>query len=225
MTFAVIDGGVPIKTVALILIIPILVTVISFFRQVVGMKAFGIYMPALVTFAFLDIGSKSESIWKGLKYGIFLFILILVVGMLARMIMKKFRLLYLPRMAIIITLVSLSTLMFLILGGYIQRTGLANVSSVPILIMIALVEKFVSVYIEKGVRQAVNLSVETLLISIVCYFLLTWSALLNFIQSFPWIVLVTIPVNLILGHWGGLRLTEYFRFKDVIKNAQIPFKK
>ncbi len=225
ISFAVVDSGVPIKTVALILIIPLVVTIIAFFRQVVGIKAFGIYTPALVTFAFLDIGSKSESFWKGLKYGIFIFILILVVGLVARVFLKRFRLLYLPRMAVIITLVAFITLFFLMAGGYNQRTGLASVSSFPILIMIALVEKFVSTYIEKGVRQASFLSFETLLISVVCYFLLSWDSLLIFVQKFPWVVLLTIPINILLGKWTGLRLVEYFRFKDVIKNAQIPFKK
>ena len=45
ITFAAVDSGVPIQTIVLILIIPIIVTIIAFFRQVVGIKAFGIYTP------------------------------------------------------------------------------------------------------------------------------------------------------------------------------------
>jgi hypothetical protein len=45
--------GVPIETVTLILILPIVVMIIAFFRQVVGIKAFGIYTRALIFFAFL----------------------------------------------------------------------------------------------------------------------------------------------------------------------------
>lgn len=225
ITFAAVDSGVPIQTIVLILIIPIIVTIIAFFRQVVGIKAFGIYTPALVTFAFLDIGSKAESFWKGLKYGIFLFALILIVGIVVRSLLKKLKLLYLPRMAIIITLVALATLFFLIVSGYSQRTGMASVSIFPIVIMITLVEKFVATYIEKGVRQATFLSFETLIISVVCYFVLGWGDLLVFVQKFPWVVILTIPVNMILGKWAGLRLIEYFRFKKVISNAGISYKK
>ncbi|HHX58728.1 MAG TPA: hypothetical protein GX706_03105 [Candidatus Moranbacteria bacterium] len=225
ITFAAVDSGVPIQTIVLILIIPVIVTIIAFFRQVIGIKAFGIYTPALVTFAFLDIGSKAESFWRGLKYGIFLFILILVVGIIARALLRKLKMLYLPRMAIIITLVAVATLFFLIVSGYSQRTGMASVSIFPIVIMITLVEKFVATYIEKGVRQATILSLETLIISVACYFVLGWGDLLVFVQKFPWVVLFTIPINIILGRWTGLRLTEYFRFKDIIKNAEIPYKK
>ena len=66
--FAIIQGGVPDGTVVLMLMLPIVVTIIAFFRQVIGIKAFGIYTPALITFAFAAIGSEAESVWKGALY-------------------------------------------------------------------------------------------------------------------------------------------------------------
>jgi hypothetical protein len=85
--------------------------------------------------------------------------------------------------------------------------------------MVALVEKFVSTQIEKGARAAVILSIETLIISLVCYTVVSWSELVGFVQKYPWIVLGTIFINLLLGKWTGLRLSEYIRFKNVLKNA------
>lgn len=216
--FAVLQG-VPIETVTLILMLPIVVTIIAFFRQVVGIKAFGIYTPALVTFAFFGIGIDADNFFKGMKYGISIFATVITIGTLSRIFLKRFRLLYLPRVAIVITIVSLSTLVILILGGLMQRTGLASVSIFPILIMVALVEKFVSTQIEKGARTAVILSIETLIISLVCYTVVSWSELVGFVQKYPWIVLGTIFINLLLGKWTGLRLSEYIRFKNVLKNA------
>ncbi len=219
------QASVPIETVTLILIIPLVVTLIAFFRQVLGIKAFGIYTPALVTFAFLAIGAQADSFWKGLKYGVFIFVLVLAVGLATRAILKKLRLLYLPRMAIVITMVSLTTLLVLVGGGLFKMTGLVSISIFPILIMITLVEKFVSTYIEKGIRQANILSLETLVISVFCYFLLGWQELIIFIQNYPWVIVLTIPINILLGKWTGLRVSEYFRFKDIIKNAQNSSKK
>jgi len=220
-----VDQGVPISTVTLILMLPIVVTIIAFFRQVVGIKAFGIYTPALVTFAFLAISVEAASTIKGSQYGITIFVTVIAVGTLVRIILKKFRLLYLPRVAIMITIVSLSTLAMLIAGGLFQRTGLASVSIFPILIMITLVEKFVSTQIEKGARTAVVLSIETLVISLICYFIVSWPALVVFIHLYPWAVLFTIIINIVLGKWTGLRLSEYFRFNEVIKYAQNTRKK
>lgn len=219
------EQGVPVATVALILVLPIVVTIIAIFRQVIGIKAFGIYTPALVTFAFFTIGYQADDFVKGAKYGIAIFVAVILIGTLSRILLKKLRLLYLPRMAIVITIVSFATLAILIFGGHFSRRGLASVSIFPILIMITLVEKFVSTQIEKGVRTAIILSLETLLISLTCYFFISWSQLVDFIIMYPWVVALTILINIFLGKWTGLRLTEYIRFKDVIKNAEINGKK
>ena len=101
-----------------------------------------------------------------------------------------------------------------------QRTGLASVSIFPILIMITIVEKFVATQIEKGNKAAIILAVETLVISLVGYYLASWPVLIKGLLAFPWLILFTIPVNIFLGKWGGLRLTEYVRFKDVLKNMK-----
>lgn len=203
--------GVPRETVELLLMLPIIATLIAFFRQVVGIKAFGIYTPSIVIFAFLA---------TGIKYGIVIFISVIVVGMLARYLLKKIRILYLPRVAITVTIVALVILGILVLGGSQQRTGLAAVSIFPLLIMITIVEKFVAAQIEKGNRTAIILAVETLIISILGYYIVKWPFLTKTIVAYPWIILITIPVNIFLGKWTGLRLSEYFRFREVLKKVQ-----
>ncbi len=202
--------GLPLDTVIMLFMLPIIVTLIAFFRQVVGIKAFGIYTPAIVTFAFLTIPK--------LRYGVVVFVAVIVVGMLMRYALKKLRLLYLPRMAITLSVVAFSMLILLALGGSFQRTGLASVKIFPILIMITLVEKFVGTQIEKGNRTALILALETLVISIIGFYLASWNGLIEFIIAYPWAVLFTIPINVFLGKWDGLRLSEYVRFRNVLKN-------
>ena len=201
--------GVPYETIKLILFLPIIATIIAFLRQVVGIKAFGIYTPLIITFAFLAT--------NGLKYGIAIFAAVLIIGMVMRFVLKPFRLLYLPRVVIMLTVVSILTLGVLTFGGNLRRTGLASVSIFPILIMITLVEKFVAVQIEKGNKTALFLALETLFISILGYFIASWDVLIRFVIVYPWSILLTIPLNILMGRWTGLRLGEYWRFKEVIK--------
>jgi hypothetical protein len=200
--------NVPMEMVLLILMLPLVATLIAFFRQIVGIKAFGIYTPLIITFAFMAIG---------IKYGIAIFIAVIFLGMLTRFILKPFRLLYLPRVAIMLTLVALVILGILLLGGSFKKTSFSNASILPILIIITLVEKFITVQIEKGGKTAITLAVETLIISIVGFFVINSSFLRNFLLAYPWIVLFTLPVNIILGKWTGLRLSEYIRFRHIIK--------
>lgn len=203
--------GVPFETIKLILMLPIIATFIAFLRQVIGIKAFGIYTPLLVTFAFLAT--------NGIKYGIVIFVMIILIGMLMRIALRSFRLLYLPRVAIMLTVVALSILIMLALSGSLKRTGLASVSIFPILIMITLVEKFIAVQIEKGDRAALLLALETLVISILGFYLASWQALIHFIALYPFAILFTIPLNIVLGKWTGLRLSEYLRFGEIIKRS------
>lgn len=212
-----ITNGVPENTILLILMLPIVATIISFARQILGIKAFGIYTPLIITFAFLA---------TGIKYGIAIFVIVLVIGTLMRFILNRFRLLYLPKMAIIFITIALSMLILFLSGAYFQKTGLIAVSIFPILIIIILTEKFIAAQIKRGNRTAIILTLETLIISIVCYFVTSWTLLQKITLSyFIWIIIATIILNILLGKWTGLRLTEYLRFKEVIKHVELPKKK
>jgi hypothetical protein len=204
-----IQQGLPFETVILLLMLPIIATFIAFLRQVIGIKAFGIYAPLIVTFAFLAT--------NGLKYGITIFVVVLFVGMLMRFVLKPFRLLYLPRVAIMLTTVAIFILGILVIGGEFRRTGLAAVSIFPILIIITIVEKFVAVQIEKGNKVALILAIETLIISVLGFFIASSQILIHLLASHPWIVLLTLPINILLGKWTGLRVSEYFRFRKIIE--------
>jgi hypothetical protein len=203
-----VEQGVPLPTVILLLMFPLIATLVAFFRQVIGIKAFGIYTPSIIIFALLA---------TGIKYGLALFIIVILVGMIVRFLLKKLRILYLPRVAITLSIVALSILLLLVVGGSFQRTGLAAVSIFPLLIMITLVEKFVAAQIEKGNKVAMILALETLVISLVGYYLVKWPLMVSLIVSYPWAVLITLPINFALGKWTGLRLSEYFRFNEIFK--------
>lgn len=204
--------GVPIQTISLLLMLPIIATLVAFFRQVIGIKAFGIYTPSIITFALIAFDPN------GIKYGIAIFASVILVGMVSRLILKHFRLLYLPRVAITLSIVSLAILGILVLGGSLQRTGLASISIFPLLIMITLSEKFVAAQIEKGNRVAFILAIETLIISVIGYYLVSWKMLEALLLNYPWIVLLTFIINFSLGKWTGLRLTEYFRFRKILRH-------
>jgi len=202
------DYGVPQETILYLLLLPFVVTIVAIFRQVFGIKAFGIYTPTLITFSFLVVG---------VKYGIAIFFAVIAAGIFARLLLKRFRLLYLPRIAITLTLISFAILALLAFGGSVQRTGFAAMSIAPIIIMIALVEKVVAAQIESGTRHAILVSLQTLAISLVIYFLMDFPGFQELLMASPWIVLLTILINIAAGKWTGLRLNEYWRFRDLLK--------
>lgn len=215
INFMVVEG-VPVDTVILILMLPVIATLIAVLRQIIGLKGFGMYTPLIVSFAFVA---------TGLRYGLILFVAVWLIGSLVRFLVRKFRLLYLPRMAIIITVIAFVILIMFAEGAYSGRSGFITASIFPVLIIITLGEKFVAEQIERGSRSAFVLTLETLVLSVGSFFVITWDWLQSAVLQYPWIVFLTLVINILLGRYTGLRLTEYIRFREVIKNVEFPQKK
>jgi len=209
-------------TITLLLLFPVVITIVVVLRQIVGIQAFGIYTPSIITIAFVFIAQ--QSFWD-IKYAITIYAIVLFVGMGMRYVLKKLRLLYLPRVAINLTIVSFSVILTLTFAGYIGRTGFASISIFPIIIIIMLVEKFVTVQIEKGNKTAIILAVETLIIAFIGYTILSPTTevgryMISLVLVHPLTILLIIPINIFIGKWTGLRINEYLRFRDVLNKIK-----
>jgi hypothetical protein len=93
-----IERGVEPKTLAILLLFPLLTLFIAASRYLVGIKALGIFTPAILTVVFLEMG-----VFPGLG----LFFLVLLTVSLGRVLTRGFHLHYLARVSLIIWLVSL----------------------------------------------------------------------------------------------------------------------
>jgi len=204
-----IENGTSQEMIVLILIFPIIATIIVLIRHIIGLKTLGVYIPSILAISFLA---------TGLKIGLIFFLSILILGTLIRFVLIKLRLLYLPRIALILTFVSLLTFFLVVFASFFNVSKLTEMAIFPMLIMIILVERFINVQIEKGFNEALILTLETLAISIFCYFLMVSREVKTFILHYPGIILIVILFNLLIGRWTGLRLTEYFRFQQILKS-------
>lgn len=206
-----IDRGIPSNTLKLILVLPVIVTVVAFMKQVVGMTTLGVYTPSIITLSFIALD---------IKYGLLLLIFILIVGSLIRMALRRYRMLYIPRMAIILTLISLAILLVLLLGAVFHISDLVAISIFPMLIMSTLVEKFVSIQTDRGFSSALLLISETILVAVICYYVAEWDYLKTLMLSHPEMIFGFLLMNVFLGRWTGLRLFEYIRFREVLRHAE-----
>ncbi len=206
-----VNKGVPINSITLILMLPVIATILSFSRQVIGMKAFGIVTPAMTTLSFLVMG---------LPNGLIIFSAVLTSGTLTRIVLRRLHLLYLPRMALVLTNASIAILIVLGIGASTENTTIASFSIFPILMLTLLAEEFIALQFKSGAKIALTVTTWTLVLSIGCYFIVSWQLLRTIIISYPELVLLTIPINILLGRWNGLRLTEYIRFRHLLRYIQ-----
>lgn len=202
--------GVSSQTVTLLLMLPLIATILAFFKQVIGITTFGLYTPSIVALSFLALG------WK---IGLLFLLFILITGYATRQYMKRWRLLYIPKVAIILTVVSLTVLLLLGIGAYMEVT-LSGDTIFVLLIMSTLAESFLNVKAEAGWKTAMLGIGETVLAALVCVFIVQLSFMQSLILAYPELILITIVINVFLGRWSGLRLVEYFRFREVFKHLQ-----
>lgn len=84
--------------------------------------------------------------------------------------------------------------------------------------MILLVENFIEVQAGRSMREAVGMTIETLLIALSGFFLLNWRLLQTFVLLNPEVAVFGVFIfNLIVGRYTGFRLFEYQRFRAVAR--------
>jgi hypothetical protein len=207
-----VEAGVPPNTIVLLLLLPAVASVIAGTRHLVGVRGFGIFLPAALSVVFLATGPI---------VGIILFLIIVLVSTVTRLLLRKlkFKLQYLPRMALILWMVSLSVLLFLFLAPFINYPGLTNVSIFAVLILALLTEDFIRVQLGKSAKTAISLTSETVILSLVSYVFLTLRPVQEWALLNPeWFLTSILIFNLILGKYSGLRLMEIWRFRKLILN-------
>jgi hypothetical protein len=207
-----IEAGVPANTIVLLLLLPIVTFVIAFSRNVVGIRGFGIFLPAALSVVFVATGPV---------VGIGLFLIIVAVSTIVRIVLRrlKIKLQYLPRMSFILWAVVVGVLGVLFLAPVIKFPALANVSIFAVLVLILLAEDFNRVQLGKSVKTAVTLTFETLILSLFSYLFLTFQPLQKFVLLNPEVSLIMVGIlDLILGKYTGLRVMEFYRFRKLIKS-------
>ena len=205
-----ITHGVSSEMVVLLLMLPFILTLVAFLKQVVGIETFGLYTPAVITLSLVALG------WQ---LGLLLLIIILIAGYLTRALMSRHHLLYIPKIAIILTTISIVLLVVLAIAALLGITFAPDAIFI-LLIMTTLSEEFMSVKAELGLRSALVAVSETVLVSLLCFSLVVWPPLQAILLAYPELVLLTILVNIILGRYTGLRIAEVVRFREVFRHLE-----
>lgn len=203
-----VERGVSEQTIAMLLLFPLVAALVAFSRQVIGLVGFGMLIPVLVTAAFLSTGVFA---------GLLLFLLVLGTATVARLVLKRIRIPYLPRLAMVVWSVSLVTLLILLVAPSLSIDKLASIGIFPILLMVMLAESFVETQITRTWSTAALMTAETLGIALLGYGIVTMPVVQNFALTNPfWTVLLTLLLDYLIGRYKGLRIMEVWRFRKIL---------
>jgi hypothetical protein len=202
----------PIRTQAVygvLLMIPIGALVMVIMRNIVGIDAFGTFMPVLIALAFRE---------TKLFWGVVLFTLLVTLGLSIRFLLERLRLLLVPRLSAVLIVVVLLTLVISLMSHKLgMETGL-SVALFPMVIIAMTIERMSVVWEERGAADAMRAGGGSLLVAMAAYIFMGMSWLEHLFFTFPELLLVVLALVLLAGRYTGYRLLELSRFKALTGN-------
>jgi hypothetical protein len=219
------NSGIEISSIVLLLLLPLAATIIGIDRQIIGFRSLGIYLSLVLTFVFYKLGvNGGDSIYsdpiKGLKYGIFLIIIVFASAAASYQLTKRWALHYYPKLSMIITNVTISILIVIFLLGLVNIKGLLRIDTFTLILIVGVAEKYVSILTRKKMRTALIITIESIVQAIFCYLIISLEPLINLLISYPYLILLLFPINYLVGKFTGLRATEYFRFRKILEEVE-----
>ena len=203
--------GISQNLLKIILMIPLGALIVVIFRNVIGLETFGTFLPALIATA-----ARETGLWWGLVG----FMLIIIISATVRKFLDYLQLLHSPKMAIMLTVVVIVMLLMTVLSVHSSLFSLAHVSLFPIAILAITAERFAIIQEEQGFLKALKISFTTAIVIIAAYAVMSSMFMESLIIAFPELLLFLIVLNLWLGKWVGMRVTEFIRFRKLIFKAK-----
>lgn len=201
--------GVSVETILMLLLFPVTAALVAFSRHVIGFSGFGIFVPILVTIAF---------VYSGVLAGSLLFLVIILTASLGRVVVRSLKLPYLPRMAVLLWLLALGAMMLLLAAPVLRMEGLIKMTIFPILFFMMLTEANIEAQITRTWQSAILMTVETLFVAILGSVIIGNGWVRGWFLANPTLAFVVVlGVDMLIGKYKGLRLMEVWRFRKLIK--------
>ncbi|MFX1508095.1 MAG: alpha-L-glutamate ligase-like protein [Promethearchaeota archaeon] len=181
-------------------------TILAFIRNVVGVRTFGVFAPVIVSFVFLR---------AGLIWGLFLFVNIFLISLVARAVFEPLKLSTSNRIAITLTIVGIYMSLIEMVGEAYHIKELEFSILFPILITSWLGDRFANEKNERGWYYPTSKLFWTTLAVVVAYLSISYEPLIFFIIANPETWSLLILINIYLGIRVKFRLTEHLRFRKI----------
>ncbi|KTD22782.1 membrane-associated HD superfamily hydrolase [Legionella lansingensis] len=199
------------ETYKILLTVPIGAFIILLLRNFVGLKTFGTFMPVLIALAFRE----TRVIW-----GITLFVTIVSFGLMARFYLDQLRLLLVPRLAAILTVVILLMIFISVLSQNLGLESGLSIALFPMVILTMTIERMCITWDERGASDAIKSGIGSLIAAVIAFAVMSYQPMQYLVFAFPELLLVLLALILWFGQYRGYRLSELLRFR-VLGGEQI----
>lgn len=197
-------AGIPLSLLKIILLMPLGAMVVAIARNVIGLKTFGVFLPALIAVAVA---------YTGLVWGMLAFVLVIMIVSLMHFPLERLGMLYTPKMVIMLVTVVVTFILLSVIGLQFNYTQLAYITLFPVVVITITAERFARTIMEEDFKTAIRVTMQTLVVVVMAYLAMNSRTMEAMFLAFPELFLLIVGIMLILGRWMGLRVTEYRRFR------------
>jgi alpha-L-glutamate ligase-like protein len=200
------EAGIPVSLLQFLLLMPIGAVIVALMRNVIGVRTFGLFLPALLAVSMRE---------TGFVVGSSAFVLVIALVAALHPLLERWRLMYTPRLVILLVAVVSLFLGISALGLYWGQIQFAYITLFPIVIVAITAERFARKWEESGAAGALSTALQTFVVVGGVYLALGSITLETAFLAFPVLFLSLVGLMLILGRWTGVRVSEYIRFRRV----------
>ena len=194
------------EVLSIILLLPLGALVTAVFRTVIGLRTFGTFTPTLLALSF---------VYADWRTGLLTFSVVLVIGLVSRRWLERLKLLMVPRLSVILTLVVALITFTVSVLDFFNLTPSAQAVILPMVILTMTIERFYLTSEEDSTAFALQLLGVTVLVGACCYGVLRWKTVGRLVFTCPEVHFFTLAVLIVLGRYSGYRLTELWRFREL----------
>jgi hypothetical protein len=200
--------GIPNTQIYIILLIPFFFTLVSIAKHIVGIGVLGNLIPIFLAILCMQLNPL---------FLIFLFLFLIGFNIVLGKFLGKYTLLYTPKVALMTILNILVFILSLHILSYSQILTLELNNIIYAVIFFIISEKLITIITSKEFREYKKSITGTLFVSLSLYGLSLFDTFTVFLFSYPEIILLLVPLNFYIGRFTGLRMSEFFRFRDILK--------
>jgi hypothetical protein len=190
-------------TFRILILVPLGALIVCVLRNVIGFPTFGIFMPVLMALAFRNTGLLS---------GLGIFAAVLLIGYAVRNSIDKLRLLLVPRLSVILTLVIACFIFFALVGNKFGLREFMAIGLLPFVILTLTIERFHVIIEEQGITEALRTAAGSAAVATIAYFIIQLEPLQLTFFVYPELLFAVMALQILLGRYTGYRLMELLRF-------------
>jgi len=207
---------------AIVINIPIIISIIAATRYVIGLKTWRNYPTVALTLAYYFFYQYNNSMIIATIAWFVFYATIVGVATYTRYAIRTMKMNFYARLSFIYLA---GTIIALILFLVLENTNakqfiLSSESIIGIFLILTTLDETATLLFKKGSQEYIRRMFATTILALLSGMLLVWPWWNLFIEANPLILAVVLIIDLLTASWSALRLTEFLRFAPIIKQQK-----